>query len=153
MRADLTDVELADMNGDGSLDAVGPTNPTGTTATAATAARVTTVATAAVAAAASSAPGVSVLLNGSTPGGAITLSVGKTGSGHGQVTSSPAGIACGATCSYSFAAGTLVTLTATPASDSTFTGWSGACTGTAARCKVRMTAAKSVTARFTKKRD
>ena len=32
MHAELTDVELADMNGDGSLDAVGPTNPTGTTA-------------------------------------------------------------------------------------------------------------------------
>ena len=35
MHADLTDVELADMNGDGGLDAVGPTNPTGTIATAA----------------------------------------------------------------------------------------------------------------------
>ncbi len=149
MHAELTDVELADMNGDGGLDAVGPTGTSATAAPAATVATVTRVATTAVAAAASSAPGVSVLLNGSTPGGAFTLSVGKTGSGHGQVTSSPAGIACGATCSYSFAAGTLVTLTATPASDSTFTGWSGACTGTATTCEVPMTAAKSVTATFT----
>ena len=139
MHTDLADVELADMNGDGGLDAVGPTNPTGTTAT---------VATAAAAATTSPAPGVSVLLNGSTPGGAFTLSVGRTGSGHGQVTSSPNGIDCGATCSHSFAPGTLVALTATPANDSTFTGWSGACTGTLTQCKVSMTGTRSVTATF-----
>ena len=82
-----------------------------------------------------------------------TLTVTKSGSGNGQVTSTPPGINCGTSCSHSYAAGTLVTLTVTPAKNSTFTGWSGACTGTAARCKVPMTAAKSVTARFTKKRD
>jgi hypothetical protein len=77
MHADLTDVELADMNGDGRLDAVGPTNPTVAAVTAARAAR---VAAAAVAAAASSSPGVSVLLNGSgSSGGVFTLSVVKTG--------------------------------------------------------------------------
>jgi uncharacterized repeat protein (TIGR02543 family) len=136
MHADLTDVELADMNGDGSLDAVGPTNPTTTGATV-------------TATTSSSAPGVSVVLNGSTSGGGFTLSVGRTGAGHGQVTSSPAGIACGATCSSPYAAFTLVTLTATPATNSIFTGWSGACTGTVATCDVAMTAAKSVTATFT----
>ena len=143
MHADLIDVELADMNGDGGLDAVGPTNPTGTATTVARAAKVAAVATA------SPAPGVSVLLNGSTPGGAFTLSVGRTGTGHGQVASSPVGIDCGTTCSHSYAAGTLVTLTATPATDSTFTGWSGACTGTSKQCNVSMTGAKSVTATFT----
>src|SRR5437016_858364 len=47
-----------------------------------------------------------------------TLTVAKTGSGSGTVTSSPAGIACGATCSTQFNDGTSVTLTATAASGS-----------------------------------
>ena len=54
-----------------------------------------------------------------------TLSVTKSGNGHGTVTSSPGGIACGATCSNWFASGGDVTLTATPSADSAFTGWSG----------------------------
>lgn len=75
-----------------------------------------------------------------------TLTVSK--SGTGTVTSSPAGINCGATCSASYNSGTSVTLTATAAAGSTFTGWSGACTGTGS-CIVTMSAAKSVTATFT----
>lgn len=147
MHADLTDVELADMNADGRLDAIGPTNPTVTAVTAVSAAR---AAKAAAAAAASSSPGVSVLLNGSgSSGGVFTLSVTKTGSGVGTVTSTPAGIDCGTTCSHSYAAGTPVTLTAAPGSGSTFTGWSGACTGNATTCNVTMTAARSITATFT----
>ena len=65
------------------------------------------------------------------------------------MTSSPAGIDCGTTCQYSFANGTSVTLTAAPAADSSFTGWSGACSGIATTCTVSMTAARSVTATFT----
>jgi len=42
----------------------------------------------------------------------VTLTVVKTG--NGTVTSSPAGINCGTTCSASFARNTTVTLTATP---------------------------------------
>ncbi len=42
------------------------------------------------------------------------LTVYKDGSGTGSVVSSPAGIDCGATCSVTFAPGTVVTLTATP---------------------------------------
>ena len=79
--------------------------------------------------------------------GTYALTVGKAGTGSGTVTSSPAGINCGATCSASFNLGTNVTLTATPATGSTFTGWSGACTGTGS-CAVTMTAAQSVTATF-----
>ncbi len=78
----------------------------------------------------------------------FTLSVTDAGSGTGTVTSSPAGISCGGTCSASYTSGTLVTLTATPASGSTFGGWSGACSGTGS-CQVTMTAARSVTATFT----
>jgi endo-1,4-beta-xylanase len=76
-----------------------------------------------------------------------TLTVAKAGAGSGTVTSSVGGINCGATCTASIASGTAVTLTATPASGSTFTGWSGACTGTGS-CVVTMTANQSATATF-----
>jgi hypothetical protein len=75
------------------------------------------------------------------------LSVSRNGAGTGTVTSSPAGIDCGLTCSASFSAGSVVTLTATPGAASTFAGWSGACTGTGP-CMVTMNAARSVTATF-----
>jgi hypothetical protein len=73
----------------------------------------------------------------------LTVSV----SGNGTVTSSPSGLNCVATCSASFASGTQVTLTATPATGSSFTGWSGACNGTST-CSVAMNAAQSVAANF-----
>jgi len=79
-----------------------------------------------------------------------TLTVSKSGTGSGSVTSSPAGISCGATCLHQFAHGTSVTLTATPAAGSTFTGWSGACSGTGS-CGVTMNSATSVTAPFSLK--
>ncbi len=84
--------------------------------------------------------------------GAVTtysLTVTKIGTGSGTVTSVPAGIDCGATCSSSFNENTLVTLTAAAAANSTFTGWSGAgCSGTGT-CAVTMDAVKTVTATFT----
>ncbi|HEV7609245.1 MAG TPA: PA14 domain-containing protein, partial [Steroidobacteraceae bacterium] len=82
-----------------------------------------------------------------TGGGTFGLSVTKAGTGAGTVTSSPAGISCGATCSANYTSGASVTLTQAAASGSTFAGWSGACTGTGA-CTVSMTAARSVTATF-----
>jgi hypothetical protein len=83
------------------------------------------------------------------PPSEFALTVALAGAGKGAVTSSPAGINCGIDCSEAYAAGTEVTLTATPASGSTFAGWSGACTGTGA-CKVTMSQARSVTATFEK---
>jgi len=67
----------------------------------------------------------------------------------GTVSNSPAGIdKCGGQCSVSFTASSSVTLTATPATGSSFAGWSGGgCTGTGA-CVVTMNAAQSVTACF-----
>jgi len=47
----------------------------------------------------------------------------------------------------SYFSGTTVTLSAIPASDSTFAGWSGACTGTGS-CTLSIDAAKSATATF-----
>jgi uncharacterized repeat protein (TIGR02543 family) len=75
------------------------------------------------------------------------LSVISAGTGSGAVTSAPAGISCGTTCAGSFTAGTSVLLTAAPNASSTFTGWSGACSGTGT-CSVTMTAARNVTATF-----
>ncbi len=78
----------------------------------------------------------------------FNLLVYKTGTGTGTVTSNPAGINCGSTCSAAYDLGTSVTLTATPDIDGNiFAGWSGACTGTST-CTVTMSAVKSVTATF-----
>ena len=74
-----------------------------------------------------------------------TLSVTKSGAGLGTVTSNPTGINCGSACSGSFSGS--VTLTATPATGSTFAGWSGACTGTGT-CAVTVDAGTRVTATF-----
>jgi hypothetical protein len=92
----------------------------------------------------SSANDVSVFLNGA-PG--VTLSVTLTGSGGGTVTSQSGTLNCTNSCSGQFAPGTMVTLTAAPNAASDFTGWSGACSGTGT-CSVTMTSSVSVTATF-----
>lgn len=74
------------------------------------------------------------------------LAVERQGAGAGSVTSSPAGIACGATCSADFDAGTSVTLTATPDGGSTFAGWGGACAGSDLTCALTLSDGNTVTA-------
>ncbi|KWT93335.1 S8 family serine peptidase [Candidatus Magnetominusculus xianensis] len=78
----------------------------------------------------------------------LTYSLSVTKSGAGTVTSAPAGISCGSTCSASYTSGTQVVLTATPDSGFTFTGWSGCDSTNGTRCTVSITSAKSVTAKF-----
>jgi hypothetical protein len=79
----------------------------------------------------------------------VTLTVSRSGTGTGTVTSNPAGINCGADCSEGVTPGTAVTLTATPNANSSFTGWSGGgCSGTGA-CVVTVSTATTVTATFT----
>jgi large repetitive protein len=75
----------------------------------------------------------------------FTLTITKKG--QGTVTSSPAGINCGADCSEAYASGTVVTLSATPAAGWTFDKW----TGQDKDCEdgvVTMNAAKTCTAEF-----
>ncbi|MBM4776853.1 MAG: hypothetical protein GQE15_04045 [Archangiaceae bacterium] len=78
------------------------------------------------------------------------VTVTKAGAGSGRVVSAPAAIDCGATCSATFDTDTSVTLTATVEAGSTFTGWSGACSGTSTTCTVVANDAKNVTATFVK---
>jgi len=77
-----------------------------------------------------------------------TLTVIRAGLGSGVVTSAPAGISCGTSCSASFPSGSPVVLTATAAAGSVFTGWSGgSCTGTST-CTVSPVSATTITATF-----
>ncbi len=80
-------------------------------------------------------------------GSSFNLQVNRNGTGTGTVTSSPAGINCGSTCNASFANNTLVTLTPSPVAGSTFSSWSGDCSGSNS-CQVTMNQARSVTANF-----
>ncbi|MFP5414236.1 MAG: InlB B-repeat-containing protein [Gammaproteobacteria bacterium] len=85
------------------------------------------------------------------PPTSFTLTVSKAGTGTGTVTGT--NFNCGADCTESYPADELmsVTLTAAAAGGSTFTGWSGACTGTGT-CTVAatpITANLAVTATFT----
>src|SRR5437773_907927 len=77
----------------------------------------------------------------------FTLTVNRAGTGSGTATSSDGLISCPSTCTATYDSGISVTLTASPASGSTFTAWSGCDTVSGATCTVTMTAAKSVTAR------
>src|SRR5438094_625219 len=82
----------------------------------------------------------------------VTLSVSRQGTGGGTVTSSPAGIDCGTACAATYDSGSVVTLTATPAANATFDGWTGGgCAGTGP-CTLTLTADTTVTARFSVRR-
>ena len=79
------------------------------------------------------------------------LSVTKTGSGTGSVSTADSTINCGPTCtfqSHSYPTGTVVTLSASPESGSTFTGWSGGGCSGAGTCIVSVTTATSIVATF-----
>jgi hypothetical protein len=76
------------------------------------------------------------------------LTISRGGSGFGTVTSTDGQINCGPTCSHGYNLGTSVTLKATPASGSTFSGWAnGGCSGTA-QCSITSSSDQTVTATF-----
>ena len=91
--------------------------------------------------------------------GGARLTVEGSGNGSGTVTSQSAlepsiqcaissGTAAATGCSGSYPEGTVVTLTATPDGVSSFTGWSGPCSGTGP-CQISLADAATVTAGFT----
>jgi hypothetical protein len=77
--------------------------------------------------------------------GAATKTLSVNVVGNGTVTG--IGVNCPGDCSESYAHNTVVALTTTPGMGQSFTGWSGACSGTGA-CNVTMNLLKSVTATF-----
>ena len=84
----------------------------------------------------------------STIQNAAVLTMSLAGTGTGTIASSPSGINCAPTCSASFASGTQVTLTETAAANSSFTGWTGGCSGSNSTCTLTLTASQQVTATF-----
>ena len=81
-------------------------------------------------------------------GGGLTLSVEKTGTGIGTVTSGPSGIDCGSTCNASFSEGTVVTLTAMADSNSAFISWTGCESVNGNVCTITLTEQVSLIAIF-----
>ncbi len=80
-----------------------------------------------------------------TPVPASTLTVTVAPAGLGSVAFGSQ--TCVSACSGSFAGGTILSLTATPLPNYTFSGWSGACSG-AGTCTVTLNASQAVTANF-----
>lgn len=77
-----------------------------------------------------------------TPAQLHDLTLSTSGSGSGTIDADPPGLR--------YTAGSVVVLTATPASGSHFREWGGACAGTSAVCSVTMTSSLVVSARFEK---
>lgn len=78
----------------------------------------------------------------------VTITVTKAGGGMGAVTSTPAGITCGGTCSAIFPFGSSVTLTATPNAGQNSRWSGGSCTGTGP-CTFTANSVETITAQFT----
>lgn len=86
----------------------------------------------------------------------VVLTATPSGTGNGAILASGL-ISCTrinnvttGTCSTSVNFGTIVTLTASTGSFSTFIGWTGACTGSATTCQVTLDQARTVGATFTR---
>src|SRR5829696_6808430 len=78
---------------------------------------------------------------------ADTLTLTKAGSGSGTVTSNIGSINCGATCADNYENNTSITLSASAAPGSEFTGWLGPCTGTGT-CQFTINGNTTATATF-----
>ena len=76
------------------------------------------------------------------------LTANFSGSGSGSITSSPSGLSCSVTCSQSFPSGTVVTLTATANSGSTFASWGNCDTVSGQVCTVTVTGNRAVNVTF-----
>jgi hypothetical protein len=89
--------------------------------------------------------GVTAIFEGQEP---PKLTVDISGSGSGSVTSEAWRIDCRGSCSYDFAEGTTVTLTAVPDEGSVFSHWGGCDTTDESICTVEMRDVRTVTATF-----
>lgn len=94
--------------------------------------------------------------NNAPPGNPITirlpiLSIVKTGTGSGTVTTVPANLSCGTTCSGYYFLGSGVTLTATPSPGSLFDGWSGGGCSGLDNCNLVVNGDLNITAAFNKR--
>jgi uncharacterized repeat protein (TIGR01451 family) len=90
----------------------------------------------------------------STVKAVYTLTVAKTGTGTGTVSAYAGvdrGINCGSVCTEKYLVGTIVSVNVSPDANSTFDGWSGACTGDS--CSVTMNGDMAVTAAFARLPD
>ncbi|MDH4154238.1 MAG: Ig-like domain-containing protein [Nitrospira sp.] len=76
------------------------------------------------------------------------MTVIKSGTGTGTVTSTPAGINCGPDCTEEYSNGTQVTLTAIPNAGSVFDGFGGSCGSIKTTCTVTVAGNATVTATF-----
>jgi hypothetical protein len=77
------------------------------------------------------------------------LTAQRAGTGNGSITSAAPGIDCGTDCIETYTENTQVTLSATPETTSTFTGWSGGGCSGAGNCTVTLAQATDVSAVFT----
>jgi hypothetical protein len=93
-----------------------------------------------------------VISIGSAPGTTYPLTVTRTGTAHGTVRSTPAGISCGSDCTEVFGHGTFVNLTWSTPDGVKFSGWSSPETydpcGGVWDCAFPMDASTTITARF-----
>jgi len=79
----------------------------------------------------------------------LQVTVAVTGSGQGSVVSSDAMLNCPSACVDYVVGGATLTLNANPAAGgSTFSGWSGACSGSQPNCTLTVNASTSVSASF-----
>lgn len=69
---------------------------------------------------------------------AADLTITRSGTGAGTVSSSPAGISCGGDCYSRYPKYSIISLTAAPASGSIFAGWSGGCAGNTASTAITL---------------
>ena len=82
----------------------------------------------------------------------VELTVTLQGSGEGEITIMPGDRSCTRSCEHEFARGSRVSVTADPASGSTFEGWGDSCDGTT-RCSIVMDGERSLAARFDSEPD
>lgn len=80
---------------------------------------------------------------------ALNVTISGLGGSSGSVAAADGSLSCSSgTCSANYLANTTVSLTATEAEGSRFSGWSGACRSTTPTCVVSMTQIRNVTATF-----